>query len=216
MADANDLKIEKLPIRNKTLYDEARDELLKILRETTIPKIMKSTYDEEGKVKVAQRDRIIGSIGRTTNFGFGRTRQGYKPYVANQHHPELFKALVRFGNLVVPHGWEYQSITLNHGVKAKKHIDGQNVGRSVIIGIGDYSGGKVNIFAEDGTKPKAYDVKNEPTMFNGAVYPHSTQPFKGERYTMIFFKQKKAGKVRGVSMKGSGVEEADELEGKYA
>ena len=206
-SEEDDLKIEQLPIRNKKEYETARDELLAVLRDTTIPKILKSTIDKDtGKVKVAQRDLIIGTIGRTMNFGWGRTRHGYKDYVTNERNPELFKALVRFGNAVVPEGWTYQSITLNHGVRAKKHIDGQNNGRSVIVGIGNYTGGKLNIYQQDGSKPKAYTVKNKPTMFNGAVYPHATQPFEGERYTIIFFKQAKPGGVKGITMRGGGDE----------
>jgi hypothetical protein len=213
----DDLKVEQLPIRDKAEYEEARNDLLSLLREVTIPKIPKSQYDEDGKLISAARDNVIGRIGRTTNFGFGRTRRGYQPYRMNERHPELLRALVRFGNLIVPKGWTYQSITLNHGVKAKKHTDGQNNGRSVIIGIGDYTGGKVNIFAEDGTKRKGYDVLDSPTMFNGAIYPHSTQPFKGERYTIIYFKQKKEGTVKGVVMRGKGAEiDIDNEDGKWA
>ena len=210
MDSEDDYVIEQLPIRDRKEYEEARADLLEELSKVTIPKIMKSTYDEEGNVITSNRDRIIGSIGRTTNFGFGRTRSGYKPYATNKRAPELFRALVRFGNLVVPKGWKYQSITLNHGVRAKKHVDGQNNGRSVIIGIGDYTGGAVNVFKEDGSNRKPVDVKDKPLMFNGAIYPHSTTPFKGERYTIIFFRQRRPGSVRGVEMKGKGYEEEDE------
>jgi hypothetical protein len=130
------------------------------------------------------------------SFGFGDNRQGWNYYVTNKKHPEVFKALVEFGNLVVPKGWEYQGITLNHGVKAKKHVDAKNVGKSVIIGIGDFTGGEIRVW-KDGV-PTDKDLHDKPVMFNGGVLAHETRPFKGDRYTIIFYKQKRrprSGKV---------------------
>lgn len=188
-------------IRNTEQYIEARNLLLTELRKVTIPKIPRSHVAKDGTI-VGQRDRLIGTIGRTTNYGFGRTRAGYKEFVNNKKHPELFAALVRFANLVVPKDWTYQSITLNHGVQAKKHIDIQNNGDSVIVGIGDYTGGSLNVYDISGVEFVAHDIHDKPLMFNGAIYPHETQPFEGERYTMIFFKQKRAGTVEGFELRG--------------
>lgn len=199
-----DLSVDILRIRNKKEYEEAKQELLEELEKVTIPKIKRSRM-YNGHL-IAQRDRIIGTIGRTENFGFGRTRRkGYTTLAANKKNPELFRALVRFGNATVPKGWAYQTITLNDGVKAKKHIDGQNVGKSVIVGIGDYEGGNVRVYDEDGKDFESIDVQNSPLMFNGALLPHETEPFKGQRYTIIFFRQKAEGTVPGVTMEGSGV-----------
>ena len=90
---------------------------------------------------------------------------------------------------LVPKGWEYQAITLNHGVKAKKHIDSKNVGKSVIIGIGNFTGGEIGVWRSDNTKPVYKNLHDKPIMFNGGLLPHETQPFEGNRYTMVFYKQ---------------------------
>ena len=193
--------IEEFEIRDHAAYEVAREALLTELRKITIPKIQKSHYTKAG-VLVPQRDRIIGTIGRTCNFGFGRTRHGYKEYVTNKKYPDVFKALVAFSNVVLPRNWTYQSITLNHNVQAKKHIDGQNNGHSVIVGIGEYTGGRLNVYDKDGIDVISYDIKDRPLMFNGAINPHETLPFEGERYTIIFFKQKKAGTIEGMQLGG--------------
>jgi hypothetical protein len=185
----------QIPLRNEKKTREIMGRLLEALRETTIPTIGKDSG----------RGGTIGTIGRTITFGFGNTRRGYKEFVKNKEHPELLRLLAEFGNSVVPKGWEYNAITLNEGVKANKHKDSKNIGQSVIIGIGDYTGGDVRVWDKDDKNPISFNIKLRPTMFNGGLLYHQTAPFKGERYTMIFYKQHPTGKVKGVRMEGSGV-----------
>lgn len=192
--DRNDTSIKTLPIRNKAKYNETKKHLLETLHsQITVSKIPKP--DERTSTN---RGNIIGTIGRTMTFGFGDNRHGWNFYATNSKHPEVFKALVAFGNQVVPKGWEYQGITLNHGVKAKKHVDSKNVGASVIIGIGDFTGGEIRVWNKEGENPQDKNLHDHPVMFNGGLLAHETQPFKGDRYTIIFYKQKRkprSGKV---------------------
>jgi hypothetical protein len=211
MDDPQDDKVSAVPIRNKDAYETAKSKFLEEVRKITVPKIPKTQYYESGKVKVMQRDLLIGNIGRTMNFGFLKTRAGYKDAVNNRKHPELFDALIDIGNQVVPKGWKYSTITLNHNMKAKKHIDGVNIGDSVIVAVGDFTGGGLYTYKPNGSSPTLHNIKDKPAMFNGAILPHRTQAFKGERYTMIFFNQKKGAEVKGKTMVGKGDEE--DLEG---
>jgi len=189
--DSPEDKREQLQLRNPAKVKEISERLLMELDRMTVPTI-------------SSRADVIGTIGRTMTFGFGNTRRGYNEFVANKEHPVLLKLLAEFGNAVVPKDWTYEAITLNHGVKAKKHIDMHNNGRSVIIGIGDYTGGKVRVWDTNGKNPIDYDIHFKPTMFNGALMYHQTTPFKGNRYSMIFYKQGRQGYSKGVIMKGSG------------
>lgn len=186
-----------VPLRNVEEYNKAKDKLLGLLKTMTVPKIPKSRM-YNGKM-IVQRDMIIGNIGRTVTFGFGRTRtKGYAQFAANAKYPEVLAALVEFGNRVVPLGWEYNAITLNHNVLAKKHIDSFNVGNSIIVGIGEYTGGELSIFTPDDTEHVSYSIKDTPVMFNGAVHPHETKPFEGERFTIIYYRQDKGnGSITG-------------------
>ena len=194
----NPSPIRILDIRDRERYDTARTALLDQLRKTTVPGI-KGGVPDAGP----GRGDVIGKIGRTMVFGYGmRTFKGYGEFVSNKRCPDLFKCLVEFGNLVVPKDWTYQAITLNHGVEAKKHKDSKNCGDSVIIGIGDYTGGNLRIWETDDCEGEDYDLHNTPRMFNGSEHYHQTMPFEGERYTMIFFKQRKEGGTAGVTMIG--------------
>jgi hypothetical protein len=217
--EEEDTGIRELPIRNEAKYEEAKERLLEALRAATLPKIGKPAaaatekQKSKGFSRVTGRADVIGSIGRTVTFGYGmRKFKGYGEFAPNKKYPELLKCLAEFGNRVVPKGWTYEAITLNEGVKAKKHKDNKNSGDSVIIGIGDFSGGDIKVWDAEDKNGKAFVLHDQPLMFNGATHYHQTTPFKGERYTMIFYKQKKPGKTRGVPMKGAGptMEEDDE------
>jgi hypothetical protein len=182
--DRNDTKVRHIPIRNKAKYNQAKQNLLDALSNFTVSKI-----PQPAQPGSENRGNVIGTIGRTMTFGFGDTRRGWNYYKTNKVHPEIFKALVEFGNQVVPKGWTYQGITLNHGVKAKKHVDRKNVGASVIVGIGDFTGGEIRVWNQDGGNPKDWPLHDRPVMFNGGLLAHETQPFKGDRYTFVFYKQ---------------------------
>jgi hypothetical protein len=199
-------------IRNPTKYKEAREELLEILRNTTLP----GKLGKPGTGSVYNRARKLGSIGRTVTFGYGDTRHGIKDYAKNAEYPELFHALVKFGNQVVPKGWDYNGITLNEGVKANKHKDSKNLGVSYIIGIGDYTGGGIKVWDSEDKNPKVFDLHDRPVSFNGGLLYHQTTPFKGERYSMIFYRQLWKGQPKGVSMVGRGEEEGIETGGIFA
>jgi hypothetical protein len=205
-ADSENVERKILPIRNKARYEKTRENLLDILRQTTVPSLGKP-----GTEKTYNRARKLGSIGRTMTLGFGDTRSGIKEYATNKRHPELLRALAEFGNSVVPVNWEYNGITLNHGVKANKHKDTKNLGPSVIIGIGDFTGGDIKVWDEHDKDPKVISLHDQPVMFNGGLLYHQTTPFKGERFTIIFYKQMWEGSVRGVKMRGSGMSSPEHL-----
>jgi len=204
-ADEADSGIKELPIRNKAYYEKIKAELLEELRNTTVPKL-------KGSKASPGRATVIGFTGRSMSFGYAlRTFKGYGELVANKNHRELFELLVEFGNAVVPKGWQYETITLNEGVKAKKHKDNHNTGDSVIVGIGDFTGGDIKVWDTDDKNGKVYNLHDQPLMFNGATHFHQTMPFKGERYTMIFYRQKKPGKSKGVTMSGRGEDTEGEV-----
>jgi len=199
--DADKDNTERLtyPIRNKARYDKAKAELLEALKTISVPQLGKPA--QNGHHNRAQK---LGSIGRTMTFGFGDTRRGIKEFATNRDYPDVLRALAHFGNCVVPSGWTYNAITLNHGVKANKHKDTRNLGPSVIIGIGDFTGGDIKVWDKDDKDPKVFNLHDKPVMFNGGLLYHQTTPFKGDRYTMVFYKQMWEGEVKGVKMRGSG------------
>lgn len=115
--------------------------------------------------------------------------KGYGQYVTNARYPELYKCVIEFANALLPPDFVYHTVTINYGVKAKKHVDSYNSGDSIIVGIGDYTGGNLRVYSNE-TEFVSYSLKDSPLMFNGAEKPHETEDFTGERYTLIFVKHK--------------------------
>ena len=45
----------------------------------------------------------------------------------------------------------------------------------------------MKILNKDGKNPVYHNIKNRFYRFDGSKYPHETAPFKGERYTLVFY-----------------------------
>jgi len=189
-------EIQILEHRDDDKIKKIQEQILKYLKDhpNCIQKIRKAEVANGGK---PTRGDKIGEIGRTRTFGFGNKRNlGWAEFEANKQMPELFRLLVELGNSVVPIGYFYNAITFNVGVQAKKHTDGLNNGFSVLTGFGNYNGGKLRIYNKEDTEYEAYDVKNKSVMFDGNLLSHETEPFTGERITVIYYKQKYMTKLK--------------------
>ena len=83
---------------------------------------------------------------------------------------------------------EYTSIQFNKNYRCKKHIDGNNMGESSIIGLGNYTGGELLVYYDGpDNAPKKIDIKGKFFKFNGSQYYHETAPFEGERHTLVYY-----------------------------
>tara|TARA_R110002126_G_C10168017_1_gene473517 strand:- start:40 stop:513 length:474 start_codon:yes stop_codon:yes gene_type:complete len=82
--------------------------------------------------------------------------------------------------------FKYTTIQYNSNHKCKKHKDKNNIGDSYIIGLGEYSGGRLIIYDEN-DNPKYIDINNKFYKFNGSQYYHETEDFIGDRHTLVFF-----------------------------
>ena len=100
--------------------------------------------------------------------------------------PELKKAIWALGHQIVP--FRFTTVQVNYNYKTKTHIDKNNIGDSVIVGLGDYTGGAVIV---EGTP---YNIKYHPLMFNGSEMEHGTAPYTGNRYSLVFFRTKEMGR----------------------
>ena len=83
--------------------------------------------------------------------------------------------------------FKFTSIQFNKNHKSAKHKDAKNATDSYIIGLGDYTGGELRIWDEDNKTYKDFNIKNRWLRFNGAKHYHQTLPFKGERYTLVYY-----------------------------
>jgi hypothetical protein len=120
---------------------------------------------------------VLGDVNYRGQLKLGGKTRGPSRY--NRKFPELLKALK---NLIAHHhpNFKYTTIQLNKNVLSPPHIDKNNVGPSYIIGLGEYTGGELSI---EGRK---FSIKNKWKFFDGNK-GHWTEPFKGTRYSIVFF-----------------------------
>lgn len=137
--------------------------------------------------------RKLGFPCESITFGTQRIRfkkkdEMYQPSRWNKIYPELYDALLELATYIIPDDLEFKgemNITLNKNLKCLPHHD-QNNGDSIIMGFGDYEGGRLILHHSDKNK-EFIDIKYKPFKFNGKKTLHSTEHYKGNRYSVIYF-----------------------------
>lgn len=100
----------------------------------------------------------------------------------------------------------FTTISLNKNYAGRLHRDGGNIGPSIGVAAGPYTGGGLRFWAGDSRKGTRSDpelVRKEPSLLlnikKGVVFDgncaHEVEPFTGERYSLIFFTVKKYKKA---------------------
>ena len=84
------------------------------------------------------------------------------------------------------HGFEFDGVYVNKNTTCKKHQDSRNVGKSLLVGFGSYTGGQSVLYLND--EEHKFNIKTNSLIFNGSEIPHKSMPFEGTRYSLVFFK----------------------------
>jgi len=185
----DDTEIEYNNIKFTPEIRKLREDLLLELERITVPRIER--IRKKGKWYFRSRGEILGvGENRTMNFGCGLLRfSGKGEFKNNKKYPEAFRLLNDYGKALSPKGFEFNVITLNKNMTAKKHKDSSNTGFSYITALGDFTGGGLYVYKPNGKDPKLYDdLKNKILIFNGAILPHKSEKFEGTRYSIIYYK----------------------------
>lgn len=124
-------------------------------------------------------------IHRTLLFGLIRKRRvkGISLSADSIKYPHIFDELLRIGDAIVP--FEFTSIHVVKNLICPQHRDKHNVGDSLIVAFGEYTG--CNLVVEG----IAYNTNCQPIMFNGSQLLHWNIPdLVGTKYSVIFYKAK--------------------------
>ena len=126
-------------------------------------------------------DRIVSGKGRSQAFGVIR-RWSYRPWLSRNTwmRPELWALLLAFAESYVDIEWD--AVQVNENYQSAPHRDKGNCGVSYIVGFGEYQGGELMVDAS------TYDIRHRGHLFNGSELLHSTQPWSGNRYSLVFYK----------------------------
>ena len=158
-----------------------------------------SGSERQKMTKHSNKDGKMGSMcyGYTWKGFLKRDKEGNKISRALSPYPGLYMTKVRaeyphlqyifeeFSNLYFP-DFHFTSVQMNRNFPCPRHIDSKNVGESVLLNLGDYTGGELIVEFEDGDK--IIDNRNSLYRFNGSKYYHYTADFTGTRYALVFYK----------------------------
>jgi hypothetical protein len=125
-------------------------------------------------------DRMVAGKGKSQAFGVIR-RWSYRPWLSRNtwQRPELWAALQSFAQQHVTIPWD--AVQVNDNYASNPHKDKGNRGLSYIVGFGDYTGGELSVVDTE------YDIRHRGHHFNGSELLHWTQPWAGQRYSLVFF-----------------------------
>jgi hypothetical protein len=143
-------------------------------------------------------------LGRSNAFGLTNRRclpADYSRYCWLR--PYLYKLLLDFGAKYVP--FPYTSITVNENYTAGPHRDKGNVGQSLLVAFGDYTGGDLQIL--DGDLSGNHCVNRTPLITDFTTQTHRVLPWEGNRYSLVYYNLKRlpvpAPPLPAVKLEGS-------------
>ena len=108
-------------------------------------------------------------------------------------YPEMLDILKEFGSLYFPE-FEFTQVQMNKNYKCPPHFDSQNIGESILLTLGDFTGGKTIVELDEGYHIH-YNSHYRLTKFDGSKYKHWTTEFTGTRYALVFFSNSKLIKI---------------------
>ena len=99
-------------------------------------------------------------------------------------YPELRDIFKEFADYHLPN-FTYTQVQMNKNFPCPPHRDSQNITSSILCCFGEYTGGLTCI--DMNKKIKKIDCSIRPEEFNGAEHLHWVEPYKGTRYSLVFF-----------------------------
>ena len=107
-----------------------------------------------------------------------------RPSVMARKYPEVERLLREYAREHIP-DFPYTTITVNHNLKCKKHLDTSNHGASAITSVGDFTGGELNIATGD-THIK-FDTHNRFVVYDGGRCAHWNEDIIGDKYSIVYY-----------------------------
>jgi hypothetical protein len=120
---------------------------------------------------------------RAVTFGMVRTRSGTDVALskASRRFPDMYEALFALGDELAP-DFDFTSVHVNKNVVCPPHKDSNNVGPSMLVSFGPYTGCEVVV---EGTQ---YDTRHTPHIFDGSALEHWNVPtLQGTKYSLVYY-----------------------------
>ena len=186
----NTRKTDRKTKKNNVTLESQKKLVLKMLRELKWPKTARPNVLRQSHVMAGKSGYEGFVLGIVTSWAGKGSRSGYRKMLSMKTREPKYKKLFRESKKLMrlkDPKFKFTSIQYNKNHRAARHRDAKNTGISYIVGLGNYTGGELTIFDENEKNPVKHDIKNKFYTFDGSKYPHETCPFRGERYTLVFY-----------------------------
>lgn len=142
------------------------------------------------------RERGNSGAGRSVCFGMvGKRSAPPGPSRWNDKRPEVWAELQAIAAaLPVPADWT--SCVLNQDFSCLWHVDSGNIGPSMIVSFGCYSGGELAIRDASGNVTLV-DTYLKPVVGEFNKMWHRVMPLSGLKFSLVYFKLDETGSKKG-------------------
>lgn len=154
------------------------------LEKITIPTTF-SSIGVKGHFHAVKTGTTQQKNARQTSFGLTIYRFKKQETSSSKKYPHIMPLFKTFMDSHYPL-FKFNSVYVNRNTVVKQHLDSKNVGETILVGLGSYTDGKTVLYSEDGSENK-FSIKTHSLKFNGSKIIHSSEPFEGTRYSLVFF-----------------------------
>jgi hypothetical protein len=169
----------KLSSLDKEILNDIYEELENVNIPTTF-----SGKNIKGHYHAVKTGTTTQKNARQTCFGQVYYQGKYKKSKSTIKYRNIMPLFKEFIKSHYP-TFKFKSVYVNKNTMCKEHIDNKNIGESLLVGLGPYTGGKTVLYINN--KQKKFHIKTNSLIFNGFKIPHKSEPFKGIRYSLVFF-----------------------------
>ena len=102
-------------------------------------------------------------------------------------YPDIERSIINFIEKYFPN-IKYNQILINKNNWFNIHKDKNNkIDKALLIGLGDYEGGELNLHDDNSRIIERVDIKNNPIIVANKTISQSVQPWIGDRYCIITY-----------------------------
>lgn len=151
------------------LNAEIRSQLLAKLEATTFER-----HEHQRKAIAQGQSMVFGTV-------FSRRLQSYNESHTARNNPRLYSLLKQLAATEVPE-FSFTTIAVNKNVVTQPHVDKYNVGPTLILGLGSFTGGALVV------KDTTYALQEQRWLYFWGKDEHYNTPLKrGTKYTVTLF-----------------------------
>lgn len=179
----------KLLDLNRTRKDVARLARRKH-RPNSKYKPLNMTRDNVSRAKGKRFSGVFGKIANPTT--------GWKPVTSrlSRLYPKVSKLLFNYVRQHAPRDFVFDSITINHNLQCKRHVDRKNAPISFITAVGDYKGGELVLEDPRTKRRKTCNTRHRFLMYDGKNWPHWNNLIRGDKYSIVAYNRYGKGRAK--------------------